>query len=167
MMVIIPEDDILKFLNHNDYGATELFGKIIDYLDKEIQTAITKFKAIFPRMAKKQNCPEVIWIAPSTHSCYPNNTLRRKFGCEMDVQLRGRPSTMILKFRQIWDVTDRRLVDDKGRLTRLGLIKIWESIDRSISFANRLVFGVTVTRHQTSTAVSHVPCKRRFLPPPP
>ena len=75
MIIIILEDDILSYLDHNDYGATEMYGKIITYLESEIQKSILNFKSFMPKKAKRVGCPHFVWIAPSSNSSYANNNL--------------------------------------------------------------------------------------------
>ena len=53
MMVFVLEDDVIEYLNHNNYGASEMFGKVITYIESEIQSAISVFKTRIPHKAKK------------------------------------------------------------------------------------------------------------------
>ena len=176
IVVIVPEDDIINYLNHNDYGVTELFGKMIDYLDTELQKAAVNFKRSLPRRAKRAGCPQFVWICPSVHHNYLNNNLRRKFAAEMDVQLRGRPFTLVFKLKQLWNTSDGRLVEeDNNRLSKLGAKTLWQAIDRSICFANRLIFNPTCFKASTNCRnnryyrrpTAAVPAYRRKLPAPP
>ena len=172
MLVIIIEDDFIKYLEHNDYGATELFGKVLNYIESELQKTILKFKRMLPPKAVKLGFPQMVWIAPSLHQNYINNTMRKKFAAELDVQLRGRPFMIILRLKHVWDQNDDRLVEDNGRLSRLGRITLWQAIDCSIAFADRILFNntrnktPTYRRGQGNCRRSFSGCKRRLPTPP-
>ena len=169
MIILVLEDDVIKHLNHNDYGATELFGKIIDHMHNEITRTITTFKKFLPARAKKLAWPQIIWMAPTTHHNYLNNTLRKKFSSEMSVQLRGRQGTMILQPKQVWDSDDNRLVEDNHCLSKLGRNYIWQAIDKSIAFADRTLFQSYQTTQNRPIQQHRIRFQqgRRRLPPPP
>ena len=173
MIVVVLEDDIIRHLNHNDYGATEMFGKVISYLELQLQNSILDLKALMPRKAKRVGCPHIVWIAPSIHQRYENNNLRKKFGNELETQLRGKPYTSVLRLRQVWDPNNNAFVTT-GDLSSLGQHKLWDSIDRSIAFADRLIFGAVRERVHNCyecNRASRPTCRafikpRKRLPPP-
>ena len=136
------EDDIIKFLKHDDFGATELYGKIIDYIDTVLRDTVCKFKTFLPAKAKKFGYPHFLWICPSIHKNYENNTLRKKFGGQLELQLRGRPYTTVLKLKQIWEPNNDTLVSSvSSDLTNTGQCTLWQAINKSIAFADKIVFN--------------------------
>ena len=146
IMIFMMEDDIIKFLDHNDYGATELFGKIISYLDAEIRKIILTFKDNLPNKCKRNGQPHMIWISPSMHKNYNNNALRRKFGGELEQILKGRNATTVLRLKQLWNTDDPNLVfEHSSRLSPTGENRIWRAVDRTIWYADTILFGRTTT----------------------
>ena len=88
MVIMVIESDIIDFLSYDDYGISVMFGKIINNIAKEIKNVAYKFKSKYlQRKTTKPNWPQFIWVIPSTHVNYPNNTLRHKFGAEMEKRL--------------------------------------------------------------------------------
>ena len=71
MIVFLLEDDLIQYLNHNNYGATELFGKVISYLEAQLRDTLYTFKSLLPTKAKKHNWPQMIWIPPANHNKKP------------------------------------------------------------------------------------------------
>ena len=57
-IVVILEDDIINFLNYNDYGVTEMYGKLIDYLSKEFKATVNNFKTQYlPQKTRRSTWP--------------------------------------------------------------------------------------------------------------
>ena len=182
MLVMVLEDDVIKYLEHDDYGATEMYGKVITYIEKEIQDALFKFKSFIPQKAKRPGRPQIVWICPSIHKNYGRNTLRKKFGGQLELLLRGKPFTTVLKLKQVWNTDNDNLVAPHNKqLTRDGEYALWKAIDRSISFADRVIFNQgteTFARHRpffhtnynthrhTNRGGCRHDCGRRLPPPP-
>ena len=156
-----------------------MYGKVITYLESEIQKSILDFKAFMPKKAKRIGCPHFVWIAPSSHSKYKNNNLRRKFANELEIQLRGKPFTTVLRFRQVWEPNNPDLILQSGNeLSSIGVYKFWGAVDRSIAFADKLIFGAVHNRsnncgacrfnnrQQETTRRAYIRPRRRLPAPP-
>ena len=150
MIVIIFEDDLIKFLNYNDYGVTEMFKKVLEFLTKTIRKSIDEFKTSLPVKAKRVDTPQLVWILPTNHQNYLNNTLRRKFATELEKVTKAQRDSTFLKLRQVWDTANPKLVSPtKNRMTSEGLQRYWEAVDRTIRYADWKIFKekeATMTR---------------------
>ena len=80
MIVVILEDDLINYINYDDYGVTALYGRILDTLSRDLSAAVNKFREFLPQRAKKDAWPQFVWILPSTHNNYERNenALRKK-----------------------------------------------------------------------------------------
>ena len=80
-VVVILEDDLLKFISYDDYGATVGYEKALGWICKEFNQIIKFIKNRMPAKAKKEGHPHFIWVTPSIHSNYTkaNNDARKKF----------------------------------------------------------------------------------------
>ena len=141
MMIFVLEDDVIRYLKYNDYGVTEMFGKIIDYLSKNIRKVIDDFKAILPTKAKRVELPQLVWILPTTHRNYFNNNLRKKFCQEMENIINFQRDSCTLKLRQVWDARNADFVSPtRHRITHEGTKNLWEAVDRTIRYADWKLF---------------------------
>ena len=142
-IVVVLEDDVIKFLNYNDYGVSELYGKTIDYLFRELKNITTSFKNKLPQKARRITWPFFIWLTPTTHANYSNNALRKKFGHEMDALINGtinkrqfgHSGAAALKLMQLWCCDDVTLTVD-GVISERGTEKLWQAVDRTIRYTD-------------------------------
>ena len=65
MLLIVLEDNIIQFLKYNDYGVTEMFGRVLEFMAKNIRSIIDEFKSKIPPKAKRVEHPQIIWIVPT------------------------------------------------------------------------------------------------------
>ena len=83
MLIVILEDDIIRYLNYQGHGVTEMHGKLIDYLSKELRKLITKFKTDFlPTKSKKSYIS-----ANRVDHTYPKFGVQQQYAAE---EVRGR-----------------------------------------------------------------------------
>ena len=121
ILLIALEDDIIRYLNYNDYGVTAMYGKTLDYFAKTIRDMIDNFKERYlPKRAKRIDWPMIIWIPPTTHVNYKNNNLRKKFATEMANQVQTNPYMVVMNIA--WNTQATSLACDlTGRLIPAGI----------------------------------------------
>ena len=76
-VVIIPENDIIRSIEYTEFGVSGTYGMIIEHIMKEMDNAITSF--LGPKLLHKVNRfdhPHILWLEPSLHVCYADNSLR-------------------------------------------------------------------------------------------
>ena len=141
MMVVVLENDIINFLEYQGYGVTEMYGKVIEYLTKELQNTVIRFRNRYlPSKAFRSNWPQFIYITPSIHDSYKDNILRKKFTTEMNALLQNAPATLTLRFKQIWNPENKNLVSTEGTITSAGVKSFWLALDKTIKFADHRLF---------------------------
>ena len=146
-LIVIPiENDIIKFCNYNDFGVSEMYGKVMDYLSSEIKKSIEHFKdKHMPTKAKRHSWPQIIWIMPTCHDNYPDNTLRRKFGAELGAVIHRKDGSIALKLKQVWNEKNPQLVnEDNGMITPTGVKLFWIALDRTVKFADQKLFQTAI-----------------------
>ena len=157
IIVFILEDDIINYLGYNDYGVSEMFGRMLEYLLNEVQKSILRFRSKFlvPKVFKK-DWPKVVWLLPSFHNNYTNSTLRRKYSTELAVQVQNRDDNMALRFKQCWSTDNNALVKNNGsnELTPAGIRCFWHAVDRTVKFADHKFSNKRCTSNMQRTTAS-------------
>ena len=65
LIVIIPDWDMLKYMNHNTHGITKLTTKLVQWMVTNIDWALLSRKEQIGKLkpgALSQNEPKVIWV---------------------------------------------------------------------------------------------------------
>ena len=142
LVVFILENDVIQFINYDNFGVTALYGKIIDTLARNINQAVDQFREFLPAKAKRDDWPQFIWIIPSTHANYDRNenALRKKFGGELENMLSHHSDMHAVKLKT-WEMTNGHFVSpESSRITNYGLKKFWKGVDKNIKHANETIF---------------------------
>ena len=154
LLIIVLEDDIINFLNYNDYGVTEMYGRVIEFLSREINESIQEFKQRYlPTKSKRDSIPQLVWILPTLHRNYRNSNLRRKFANEMEKILPLFPDNTVLRLKQIWDPESNTMVSSfNNALTACGKRFLWKAVDRTIRYADFILFKEKEMYHEQERA---------------
>ena len=160
IIVVVLEDDIIRYLNFNDYGVTTLYGRVIEFMSSNVRNAVDKFKEQFlPTRAKRSQYPMIIWIMPTSHMHYRNNTLRRKFAHELEGQIVQHHAfcTDVL-----WNSQSPAVVNDiTGKMIPAGIRRYWHAVDRVIKYANTYFFNADASdEEQGAQHPENLPCNR-------
>ena len=75
-IVIVPENDLINCIQYTEFGISGAYGTIIEYMMKQINQMInTFFITDLPLKANRYNLPYVLWVEPTLHLSYTNNSL--------------------------------------------------------------------------------------------
>ena len=113
LIAFIIEDDLIRYIDYNDFGVTSMYGQIFNYLTVEIRRAINEFKyGILPVKARKDGWPQMLWFLPTTHCNFhvSDNTLRRKLTGEMKSQVNYQTQMHTLHIEGSWTFDNQNLV---------------------------------------------------------
>ena len=131
-------------------------------MEGELRSLVNRFKSLIPQKAKKYNWPQFIWVTPSIHKNYTNNVYRRKFAGEMEQIIKGKQNAAVFTIKQVWQPNNDDLVyDHNSRLSPTGERRLWQAIDRTLWFADKILFKNITTLHRRPTSQS-----RHRLPAP-
>ena len=142
MILIILENDLIDYLQYNDFGVSSMFGQIISNMASDMIQATKIFKEKYlPKKAFKKSWPQFIFVLPSTHVNYRDNTLRRKLATEMEKMLIYHPEAHAYKFpRADWDYERHHLVSENTGITEVGQRRLWRAVDKIIAAADEIIF---------------------------
>ena len=136
-VVIVTENDIIDKIGYSEFGITETYGSIIDYIMAELEQAAKTMIKDIPFKAKKYLWPKFLWIEPTLHNCYQDNTLRMKFIKSLHRASITHESTIVLPLKQGWSVTNADLYKwHRQVFTFRGYQALWMAIDHTIKFAD-------------------------------
>ena len=133
-IVLILDDDLIKYLSYCDQGVAALYGEWIDWLAKTFTELVSSRKSILPTKATKIGYPQIYWVAPPSHCHFNNNQARKKLLNCLEVGLRLYENIRLIRMKEIWEFDNVNLVDRQGRITPYGLSKYWQSVDSAIKF---------------------------------
>ena len=141
IIVVITETSIIDAVNIQEYGLTQHYGQIIEWLVDEHTDIIDKYRGFFPSKVKKgrSDWPFVMWISPCIHNKMESeqHLKRRKFTrCLEKIAHGDRNITALRLLQHVWNQNDERLINDHT-LSPLGLKTFWEAVDDSIKFILR------------------------------
>ena len=134
-LVVILDDDLIRWLKFEDFGISEVMGRTIKWLAYQIDRVIKAQINYLPKKAIRYKQPQVIWIGASNHHDFANNVTRKKFNDCISSIVDIFPNMKILKPIKGWDYNNHRLVAKNGqRLSGFGIEKFWMAVDSAIQF---------------------------------
>ena len=133
MILVVIEDDIIKCVNFDKAGISQVFGRCVQWLADEIRTAIHKHKADLPGKCKKNLYPQVFWVAIPSHLNFLNNHTRFKFNQSLETVLLLYNEMKVLKLQRRWQFNDTS-VSIIGQITPPGFTTYWSVVDEAIQF---------------------------------
>ena len=139
-LVIIPEDDIINCINYSQFGVSGAYGILIEYIMKQVLLAITTTLGHnIPFKANKYNWPYILWVEPTLHRRYRNNSLRIKFIRSLHIASINQDRMVVLPLKQNWDENEFNYISANGSLSQIGLEKFCLAIDSTIRYADTKV----------------------------
>ena len=138
IIMITPEDDLMRCINLNDFGLQEAFCRIIEWVMREHHRCVQTIKERLPMKCDHPNWPYFLWISPSLHKNYYNYGRRLKFAKALDeigTKHKKDYNVSVLKLRQVWDPEDGNLfLDAQKRFTSTGMSTYWAAADKTLKY---------------------------------
>ena len=158
IIAVILEDDLIRYVDYNDFGVTSVYGQIFNYIIEEVRSAIIEFKyGILPVKARRDAYPQIIWFLPTLHCNYhpSDNTLRKKLIGEMENQIKYQTQMHTVHVNTTWTYDNLNLVNKyEHRMSPLGLAKFWNDFDNKIAYANQNYKDLTGKMRKPSIQVA-------------
>ena len=144
-VVVVVEDDIIKSFDATRTANQEsaYYGSVLEHIMKEHNTIMDEFKDMIPDKAKKHGWPFFLWVVPTLHEIYDNNSARDKFIRCLKMVENLHDNVISLELEQVWSSTDRSLFQPgTTKLSIAGYNALWKGIDKTIRYAD-----INVLRH--------------------
>ena len=140
IIVFVPDDDIIVFLNYVEYGISKCLGRIVDWIMREHNRIIESYKEYLPLKAKKYSYPQLIWIKALTHDNFNNNLMLQKFNYALSTQAQNHEHTWALQLKKIWDPHNHSLFNkEDNKYTVEGIKTYWEAVDKTLKYADTIL----------------------------
>ena len=139
LIVVVPDNDIIEYIDYRKYGAAEVYAKFLDWIMTQQERLIASQKEYLPLKARQLNYPQIIWIEPPLHDNFDNNTQRAIFGNILSNTAQFYDGVSVLQLKKIWDEKDTKLfVKENKRFTADGMKKYWEAVDKTVKYADTI-----------------------------
>ena len=141
-IIFVIDGDIIKTVSYNNYGISEVFGKILKNLMVGIHRTILSQKEKLQSKSKRLWYPSVLWALAPQHTNFPGhwNNNRRKFNDCIESLVTLFPEMKTLKMKKFWEYNDLQLVINRNYMAQ-GLNMYWKSIDSAFRHWDTFVFG--------------------------
>ena len=142
MVVIIADNDLMRYFDPEDNEVSKNIGKVLNWLMSEFGRIISAHKEHLPTKAVKPTYPTFIWIETPLHDNFNSqeNLLRAKFNKALEMVAQFHDSVYALKLKKIWDEHDGSLfLKEQQRFTFSGLAHYWEAVDNTVKFADTIL----------------------------
>ena len=106
-IIITPESDIIKSIEYTQFGVSNAYGMLTEYIMQQIELILQAFMGSnLPKKATKYNRPHILWIEPTLHTSYPDNALHIKFIRSMHTTSSTHDKMICLPLKQFWNDSD-------------------------------------------------------------
>ena len=140
-IVVVPDDDIIKYFGYNDHDMTKAYYSILNNIMAEHNKLLMTQKEFLPLKAKKFYYPQIIWIQAPIHKSFNNNNMRELFNHSLNEVVKFHDNTFVLDFKKIWDPENGSLyVQESNRFTSQGLTTYWLAVDCTLRFADSILW---------------------------
>ena len=137
-IILIPEADIIKGTKQLDFGMSEVYGKLLNWLMSEINAFLTqvyaeKDIATIPKRTK------IIWLEPTLHVNHDVKEAiqRKKFIRSLHVVCKSHHNAIALALKQGWNEFDRDICYNRTRyLSYSGVTTYWKAVDNTVKYAD-------------------------------
>ena len=155
-LVIVLDNDLIKYLNFYDFGVSEALGKLISYLMTEIDRMISSQRDYLPKKCKRYNMPAIIWIEASLHHNFNNNNVTEKFNASLHKMVNFHSNTYILQLKKGWDGLDRCLyLAESRRFTNEGLTMYWNAVDKTVKYVDMILIKKIHKKEKQQQSVTY------------
>ena len=140
LVAIVPDDDIINFLNYSEEGISKSLGRVLDWIMREHNRITESYKEMLPLRAKRANYPQFIWIQAPTHDNFTNNLMRLKFNNAISSSVQFNENTWSLQLKKVWDSHCHSLYNKEDqKFTIDGIKSYWDAVDKTLHFADTIL----------------------------
>ena len=141
LIVVVPEDDILKTLGEDVLTDEESIGipikRLLNFVMTEYSRAVSTFKENLPAKCNRDGYPFFLWIQLPMHENFSNNSARFRFNKCLEECAKMHSNVYTLQLQKVWDPRDAGLF--ANRFTNEGYRSYWEAIDKTVRFFDSVI----------------------------
>ena len=149
IIVIVPDEDILKCLDYNtaDSDLAKAYKRLINYVMTEFERGVSSFKDNLPAKCKKDGYPHFLWILAPLHKKLSdeNYNARITFNQCVEDTCKFHVNVSSLELKKVWDPQDGTLIQ-REKFTAEGYKKYWDAIDRTVRYCDSVVIKKKSTK---------------------
>ena len=140
-VVLVPDNNIIKMLNHYRFGMSTALGRLIDYLMSEFDKIVKAQNEYLPTKSKQEGkFPHFIWIHAPLHDNFTDNYERGKFNKCLVTMAKLHQNTSTLELKKVWDPCNSNLfIKEARRFTSQGYTAYWDAVDKAVKYADTIL----------------------------
>ena len=136
-IVIIVENDLIKFLKYTEYAVTDAYEAVLNWIFDELKEVRDEIRKRLPFKTKKNGWPYYLWIEPTMHKSYSDLVQRRAFLESLRKVSSGHNESITLPLQQGWDDNNEDLfMERERRYSTLSVRTFWTALDKTVMFAD-------------------------------
>ena len=85
IILVVLDDDIVHGVYYEDFGISNILGRLIHWLAMEFNKLVETQKDKLPPKAIRKGYPTFIWMAPPENINFNNNDMRHKIGSQHEI----------------------------------------------------------------------------------
>ena len=152
IIVVVPDDDIIKCIRGANKGITKALSRLVKFIMTEFERGVSSFKENLPAKSKREGYPHFLWILAPIHDKFSNNSERYKFNKAVEDMAKFHVNTSCLELKKIWSIHDEDLyAEEQDRYTIDGYKRYWEAIDRTVRYCDSVVLKNKERRNKSKT----------------
>ena len=158
LVVLVPDDDIIKLFSQHDYahGITKPMSRVLNHIMTDHERTISAYKEYLPTKSVKQGFPHILWIQAPLHQNFRNNNLHVKFNKCLSELIPLHSNISTLELKKVWDPNDGNLfLAESQRFTSEGLRAYWEAVDRTVRYCDSVLLKKQEKRKNLKSASSY------------
>ena len=131
-LIIIPDKDIVDFINYTQRGISQIIGTILDWLIKQIDQTMERKRLLMwesnPGSVEDEE-PAIIWVKMLDRPSTKLHILHEKFNKIMEDIIRNKSNTYVIDPNEF---LERNMFSRIGDLNLDGKVVNWRTMDNKI-----------------------------------
>ena len=138
-IVVVPDDDIIKYLNYSKFGMSEALGRLLNHIMVDYNHLLESQIEFLPRRSCPNALPYIFWIQAPLHTNFSNNLARIKFNKSLETITQFHENIQALELKKGWEPENGNFyLLESRRFTADGLGAYWAAVDKTIRYADMI-----------------------------
>ena len=105
-VIIVLDDDLMRYLDYLEQGLTELYGSWVEWIMRKLEIMTSERIASLPEKTKKFGYPQVYWVALPHHKNFKDNGARSRMVNALETTCKQFDFIRLIRMKEIWDYED-------------------------------------------------------------